>query len=385
MWSTKRFLDADLRKPVYVTSLEDFLRTVPMQALREAVHFGGPLGENSFVCGPIDTEGQFLALLRLNPATRFSYVRILTRNEIGPESPHDPSRSGPPLGSSYVETAIGQSLEAIEVLAAYADEPDWGMDQDLFSIADYRYGPCPFGPSSGKSSQAPFHMAFLHAHPMITRFVPGISKTFLDQRVRLFFNLSSLAFSSEHNYWGWRFLAWAVHYLQDVTAPYHASPFPVPILPLVTRFLRRPRIRGFLEANKSYLMNRHFVFEALVHMLLNTIFKSGKSHPFSEALIDEGRYPETRLRQTMENSTRVVVGLARSIDAMTRMVVKDMPLDEPCFAFGEGFEYQLDDQFRSAEASRPALVQNFINLVAACLAEAGKVTRWGIAQVVGKP
>jgi hypothetical protein len=86
----------------------------------------------------------------------------------------------------------------------------------------------------------------------------------------------------------------------------------------------------------------------------------------------------------MEDSTRVVIGTARSIDRLTRLLIPDVPIDEPFFAFEEGFEYQLHDQFSCAEASKPALVENFVNLVAACLAEAGKVTRWGIMRVMGR-
>ena len=135
------------------------------------------------------TAGDFLAALKLNVNCPLQYVRVLKPEEISPDEPHDPSRAGPP-GGMYVETGQQEAIQAREILWTFSDEPDWGMDQDLFSVAQYGYGPCPFGPEHGPSSQAPFHMAFLHENPLVMAVRPGLGKSFMGERVQLFFALA---------------------------------------------------------------------------------------------------------------------------------------------------------------------------------------------------
>ena len=214
------------------------------------------------------TTEDFLAALKLNVNCPLQYVRVLKPEEISPDEPHDPSRAGPP-GGMYVETGQEEAIQAREVLCTFSDEPDWGMDQDLFSVAQYGYGSCPFGPEHGPSSQAPFHMAFLHENPLVMALRPSLGKSFMGERVQLFFALAGLAMESGVDYWGWRFAAWAMHYLQDITQPYHARPFPAARLPLLIRFILHPNPRRFAAKNENYLKNRHILFESAVHFLLN--------------------------------------------------------------------------------------------------------------------
>ncbi len=119
----------------------------------------------------------------------------------------------------------GETVSPSQVFATFSDEPDWGMDQNLYPIREYGYGPAPFGAETGKSSQAPFHMAFLHENPIVTALVPDLRRSFMEQRIRVSFALARTAFAHRVDYWGWRFAAWAAHYLQDLTQPYHARPF----------------------------------------------------------------------------------------------------------------------------------------------------------------
>ena len=203
------------------------------------------------------TTGDFLAALKLNVSQPLHYVRALTPEEISPDTPHDPSRSGPP-GGMYVETRQQETIQAREVFCTFSDEPDWGMDQDLFSVGQYGYGSCPFGSGYGPSSQAPFHMAFLHENPLVMALRPSLGRSFLEERVQIFFALAGLAMDSGVEYWGWRFAAWATHYLQDITQPYHAKPFPAARLPLLIRFILHPDPRKFAAKNENYLRTATF-------------------------------------------------------------------------------------------------------------------------------
>ena len=53
------------------------------------------------------TTGDFLAALKLNVSQPLHYVRALTPEEISPDTPHDPSRSGPPGGMCSRDPTTG--------------------------------------------------------------------------------------------------------------------------------------------------------------------------------------------------------------------------------------------------------------------------------------
>lgn len=148
------------------------------------------------------TVAQFLKDHKLNPATKFGF------------------QAG--------ETA-GKPVAARAVLAKYADEPDWDMDQDLFAHypelwrPEYQF----MGGKTGSQTRAFRHMhwpaGFWRGPP------PVFDKRPLGeapQRAALFYSLAAEARAKARPYWAARFLAWAFHYVQDVTQPFHASQLP---------------------------------------------------------------------------------------------------------------------------------------------------------------
>ncbi|PKP54900.1 hypothetical protein CVT91_17635 [Candidatus Atribacteria bacterium HGW-Atribacteria-1] len=50
------------------------------------------------------------------------------------------------------------------------------------------------------------------------------------KRANHFFEMSKIAFGKGDNYWGFRFAARAIHYLEDVSQPYHTYPAPLDVL-----------------------------------------------------------------------------------------------------------------------------------------------------------
>jgi hypothetical protein len=335
------------------------------------------------------TAGDFLASLKLNVNCPLQYVRVLRPEEVSPDEPHDPSRAAPP-GGMYVATGQEETIQAREVLCTFSDEPDWGMDQGLFSVSQYGYGPCPFGPEHGPSSQAPFHMAFLHENPLVLALRPSLGKSFMGERIQLFFALARLAMNSGVDYWGWRFAAWAMHYLQDITQPYHAIPFPAARLPLLIRFFLHPNPRRFAAKNESYLKNRHMLFEAIVHYLLNEAVKNSADHPFLRALAGEicrGGFqtrpyrpiePSMDIRSLMKESSRVAADLARQIDRTMMALMDDPRISDPHYSLNKDREYQIEETLQSAGRERPDLFDDFISLVSVCLAPTGEVSRYAV-------
>jgi len=135
--------------------------------------------------------------------------------------------------NTYVLLAEGERVAALDVIATASAEPDYGLDIGLFADNGtaqgqrFGFGRQPFGsPSVDYSSQAPFHMGFFHESGIVSAAAPFLRRTHPESRVALFSALSRHAFATGHDYWGWRFAGWAMHYVQDLTQPYHARVLP---------------------------------------------------------------------------------------------------------------------------------------------------------------
>jgi hypothetical protein len=231
-----------------------------------------------------------MSALRLNTRVGLPLVRILDPGDVDADTPHSASREGPPA-ASYIAVSPGERVSALNTLAAYSDEPDWGMDRDLFDIPGYEYTREFYVPRNGVSSQAAFHMAFLHEPGALKALVPALGRTYMGKRIELFMGLARIAFKAGCEYWGWRFAAWAMHYAQDITQPYHASPFPPGIRALIREARAGIRKSGAINAVTNGIRNRHFLFEAVVHFCLNHAVKTRAEHDWINALQGESYLP----------------------------------------------------------------------------------------------
>ncbi|MBT9130037.1 MAG: hypothetical protein DDT42_00365 [candidate division WS2 bacterium] len=110
----------------------------------------------------------------------------------------------------YLEGSVGDKTDALTILSIYSDEPDWDMDTDLnlsrFQILT--------GNSQG------------YRHQRYVAFGGLLRAGVAHKRVQHFYNLSRIAFKNNDAYWGFRFLARSLHFLQDLTQPQHALPAP---------------------------------------------------------------------------------------------------------------------------------------------------------------
>lgn len=124
----------------------------------------------------------------------------------------------------FIQLQSGQTVAPLAVLATAADEPDYGHDINLFSDnpgavgALYGFGVQSFGDARFQySSQAPFHMGFFHESAVVYVAAPFLLRNWPDWRAYQYFGLARFAFANGHPYWGYRFLGWGMHYLQDLT------------------------------------------------------------------------------------------------------------------------------------------------------------------------
>ncbi|MDA8425522.1 MAG: hypothetical protein M0Z80_05240 [Treponema sp.] len=220
----------------------------------------------------IALRAAFLAAIRVNPSMPFPlFVQL---------PPGAPRAGRPPLAIDqadlmgfripdppFVALSPGEKLSALGVVATASDEPDYGMDVGLYADnggavgALYGFGKQPFGnPSLSYGSQAPIHMAFPHEDPLIKLAAPFTQRSLSAYRILQYSTLARFAFASGHPYWGWRFAGWALHYVQDLAQPYHAS-----MLPGLSTFqIIWLNLTGGAAAKSAALVlvsNRHTVIE----------------------------------------------------------------------------------------------------------------------------
>jgi len=195
-----------------------FKGTVPAETLGDLL--AAPEFKNDF--GTVPT---FLVAMQLNP-------------QVAPGA-------APPFSFQLGETS-GSPVDVARLLQEYVLEPDWGMDQNgcskLYSCDEKYKWMGAF--DAGLPSQAFRHMYWPEGYDefaLDTNLVPDLLHGHATehvnepigeapQRGELFFNLGVRAANSGHPYWALRFLAWALHYAQDVTQPFHAAQIPSPQL-----------------------------------------------------------------------------------------------------------------------------------------------------------
>ncbi|HOV32397.1 MAG TPA: hypothetical protein PLX23_03435 [Candidatus Hydrogenedens sp.] len=183
----------------------------------------------------------------------------------------------------FIQLLNGESVSPLEILTSSSNEPDYGMDTGLFEDngtefgAIYGFGTQAFGnPNLDFGSQAPFHMGFLHENPVIKFFAPFLKQSYVEYRIYLYKELSKLAFETGHPYWGWRFMGWGLHYLGDLSMPYHTTALPgYSALRMIWIYLLDMLgIPGPTNNAMQLSSNRHLAVESFMGSLyLNAVYK----------------------------------------------------------------------------------------------------------------
>ena len=162
----------------------------------------------------------------------------------------------------------GTTQTARQVLDRFADEPDGGMDNELFGIPAYGYGVQPYGKPTGDSSDAPFHMLFAHENFIVRNFARPITEGMTTERIALDVRLARLAFQSGHPYWGYRFTAWAAHYIQDLAQPYHSRAVPGRGTMWYVGYVFSPCKKQVEARTTQVETNRHYLYEDYIGLAM---------------------------------------------------------------------------------------------------------------------
>jgi len=241
----------------------------------------------------------FLTALRINPQIYLAMVIQPLPGKDLPEREHLPADQvmveqtlSPWNRQRFIRVADHEKVAPLAVLASAADEPDYGHDINLFSdnpgevAALYGFGPQPFGDARFQySSQAPFHMGFFHESPVVYAAAGFLERSWPDWRAYQYMGLARLAFATGHSYWGYRFLGWGLHHVQDLTQPYHAKPLPGVELPSLL-LLEGKALAGFAEdkqASIERVATRHMEVEKYQSTWLRRVLRAGQPHPMLDA------------------------------------------------------------------------------------------------------
>lgn len=221
----------------------------------------------------------------------------------------------------------GRPVTARKVLATYAAEPDQGMDIGLDASRDQRImgGTAP----DSRSSKRFRHMSFL----------PGVAGEG-PRRAQLFFDLGARALQKGHPYWGFRFAAWGLHYLEDMGAPLHTNQAPSlgfvrlkhmvrPGGKLNTRVLADVA-RGFSAARDNY----HALYEGYVERVYTRKRGGRTAGRLSAAVEGAGRESGPRGLLGRLLAPRTVQGIAKQ-RSLSGLGARSICRSALCFFTGE--------------------------------------------------
>lgn len=315
----------------------------------------------------------FLSALRINPEIHLAMVIQPLPGKDLPEREHLQANQvmveqtlSPWNRQRFIVITEHEKVAPLAVLASAADEPDYGHDINLFSDnpgnvgALYGFGPQPFGDARFQySSQAPFHMGFFHESAVVYAAAGFLERSWPDWRAYQYMGLARLAFASGHPYWGYRFLGWGLHHIQDLTQPYHAKPLPgVDLANLL--LLEGKAIAGFAEdkqASIERVATRHMEVEKYQSTWLRRVLRAGQPHPMLAAYADVAQdksYPPYSVDYLREVVSAESVNDSAAFDEAIGQWLETAPVSS---------DFSSGNQLHSEDFDHPALNQQLFKLL----------------------
>lgn len=328
----------------------------------------------------------FLTALRVSPKSRFALYLQPDPWAPAPDPAtrleHDavsalPARTKEGGGHVFVRLRAGEAVAPLAVLASASDEPDYGLDLNLWADSPSEWGPAygfgkiPFGnPSLDFSTQAPFHMGYYHEQPVIYMAAGFLKRTYPLLRIHQYASLSELAFRTGHPYWGWRFAGLALHYLQDLTQPYHASLAPgFSAARLIgINLLATLGMPGAKNDMVILLSNRHFVLERYESQMIKAAAQARQEGAVDRALRDtrsDADYPAWSEAYARGTVARQAHSLGTTVTAQMLATVPAGYVDDPGFDFGvhAGGIDLMAEVARQGDGSRATLEESIALLM----------------------
>jgi len=336
--------------------------------------------------------GRFAAAVRIHPQSRLAlFVQLPPGQAAGARATLRESdvtllkSTESTKFNTFASVGEGDLVPVVDVVATATDEPDYGLDIGVWEDNGtahgkvYGFGKQPFGnPKIEFGSQAPLHLGFFHESPVTYAAAPFLRRTFPEYRIHLWGSLAAHALRSGHTYWGWRFAGWALHYVQDLTQPYHARVLPgvglasmLWINALDLAGMHRPKTDAV-----GRVTNRHLALENYeLRWLRDAYLRKDRDDAALKAFADTTR--DARTSYAVDSPRRVISRQASdAADAIDAALVARVPAKytlDPAYVFGVT-ETGLDLYGEVAKAG-PAARQAMAEAIAPLLANFGAHTR----------
>ena len=297
-------------KPVQVESFEDFLKKESQGLavlMKEQEDFARaniqnyPPKPDSILFDPNDKQNirkNFLMAMRLNPNIPLAYyIQELPGTNVSKAESFPIEKISVYKDISFFNRMTYRALKPkanvspLAVLATAADEPDYGHDIGLYEDNEveagkgviteqgkiYGFGQQPFGDKRFEyGSQAPFHMGFYHEAGIVYAAGGFIKRTLPEYRMNQYLSLARFAFKTGHPYWGYRFTGWGLHFVQDLTRPYHTTLIPGVGAPrmLLINIISKFGLDGAKNGMIKRVADRHTAIEHYQFEWFYSIFKN---------------------------------------------------------------------------------------------------------------
>lgn len=183
----------------------------------------------------------------------------------------------------------GETQRPADILTTYAMEPDWGMDQELNASWQQRF----MGGYTGLGSQGYFHMYY----PALTLHLPFpvMSMGAAPKRSAQWAELAAASFAKGDDYWGWRFTAWSLHYLEDVIQPYHSTQ-------THRKFIQ---LGSPIKGTTNCTSNFHLLYEHWTARRLQEELDGRADYGLRAALRGEGDFPSLPFKKAVKKAARI--------------------------------------------------------------------------------
>jgi hypothetical protein len=304
---------------------------------------------------PAVIRQRFIAALRINPGMKLNLFVQVQPGESAAGKATLPwtevttrRRASTAQESVFLQLREGDRVAPLDVVASATDEPDYGMDIGLWEDNGtaygkaYGFGKQPFGnPALEFASQAPFHMGFFHEAAIVYKAAGFLRRTYPEYRIHQWQSLAAYALQTGHPYWGWRFAGWALHYIEDLTQPYHATVLPgvgVPHL-LWINTLDLAGLHGPKKDAITLVSNRHLAMENYQYQRMRSAYlrhDAGDAlmHALEDTSTDAGRaaYADGTAREVVSRESNALAG------ATDRVLEQSLPrkyVSDPDYVLGE--------------------------------------------------
>ncbi len=319
---------------------------------------------------PEELHGRFAAAIRIAPDARLAlFLKPMTAEETGDRpvlarnrvsTLADDEGEDAAGASPFVALREAEAVSPLAVVSTASDEPDYGLDigvwedNDTAHGASYGFGKQPFGnPALDFGTQAPFHMGFYDESRIIYAAAGFLKRTYPEYRIHLYRTLALHAFRTGHDYWGWRFAGWAMHYIQDLAQPYHARVLPG-VSTLRMLWINALDIAGWPDAKNraiTLVSNRHLALENFQRTaLVAEHLDAAGDGPLLRALAGGGNgrapagsadaaAPASSLFGETDPRALVARRAAQAADALDHAVATALPTQ---YVADPGFEFGVD-------------------------------------------